>query len=82
MSRLGTIPYVYRTRGAAIVNIAIGVVFAIFALIFASVAFPEAGPDALYITCGLLSGLMSALSFFLGIGSLVGQKAEKRHDRA
>lgn len=82
MSRFGTVPYVYKTRRAAIANIVIAVVLAIFASIFASVAFPEAGPDALYIACGVTFGLVSALSFFLGIGSLIGQKAEKTHGRS
>ena len=82
MSRYGTVPYVYKTRRVAVAHVVIGFVLAIFTAIFALAAFPDAGPDVLYIACGITFGVVSALSFFLGIGSLRGQQAEKSPDRA
>ena len=81
MNRYGAVPYVYKSRGAAILNIVIAVVLAIFTIVFAAVAFPASGPDALYIVCAAVFGLVSALAFFLGIGSLAGQRVEKAHNQ-
>ena len=68
-------------RRGAILNIVIAVVLAIFAIVFAAVAFSESGPDALYIVCAAVFGVVSALVFFLGFGSLAGQRVEKPHDQ-
>ena len=59
-------------RRGAILNIVIAVVLAIFAIVFAAVAFPESSPDALYIVCAAVFGVVSALAFFLGFGSWTG----------
>lgn len=80
MSRYGTVPYVYRTRGAAILNIVIAVALAVLAIVFAAFAFTASGPDGLYVLCAAVFGVVSALAFVLGVGSLVGQRTNGPHN--